>query len=56
MPDFLKLVALCLLVLSLGCGEKRPDPRANPDFDEEAFNDPSVMPGVKPGESMLKRN
>ncbi|WP_164101305.1 hypothetical protein [Candidatus Laterigemmans baculatus] len=44
----------CLpLMISVGCGESRPDPRANPDFDEEAYNDPNIMPGVEEGESLL---
>lgn len=24
-----------------GCGDGRPDPRANPDFDEEGYNNPA---------------
>jgi hypothetical protein len=26
----------------LGCGPTRPDPRDNPDFDEEAWSDPNI--------------
>jgi len=32
------IVTVCFVVV--GCGEKRPDPRANPDFNEKAFTDP----------------
>ena len=27
---------------AVGCGESRPDPRDNPDFNEAGMNDPSV--------------
>lgn len=40
------VLAFMPLVLFTGCGESRPDPRANPDFDEEAYNDVNKMPGV----------
>jgi hypothetical protein len=40
------LLALLFLivpaVLTAGCGGGRVDPRANPDFDEAAYEDPSV--------------
>ena len=37
------LSVLIPLTFLAGCGERRPDPRANPDFDEEALDDPSVV-------------
>lgn len=33
------------LFLTTGCGSSRPDPRENPDFDEEGYNDANIMPG-----------
>ncbi|QEG43753.1 hypothetical protein [Roseimaritima ulvae] len=44
---FLLLLSLaCFSFLAVpGCGPSRPDPRENPDFDEEAYNDANVMPG-----------
>ncbi len=30
-------------LIAPGCGDGRPDPRDNPDFDEEAFNDPDAI-------------
>lgn len=32
-----------LTVLTLGCGPSRPDPRENPDFNEDALNDPDAI-------------
>lgn len=37
------------LVFVLGCGEGRPDPRENPDFNEEALNDPGSIELDTPG-------
>jgi hypothetical protein len=36
------LIACCLVVtaFAVGCGDSRPDPRANPDFNEAAMEDP----------------
>lgn len=34
-------MALAPLLVANGCGPSRPDPRANPDFDEEAYSDPN---------------
>ncbi len=34
-------VVICCL--SVGCGDGRPDPRANPDFNEESMTDPGSV-------------
>lgn len=41
------------LVFSLGCGESRPDPRANPEFSEESYNDVDVLPGMTDGDNAV---
>ncbi len=33
----------------VGCGPSRPDPRANPDFNEEALTDPGAVKMDSPG-------
>jgi hypothetical protein len=43
MTQFGKLLILCGLLaipFAVGCGDSRPDPRANPDFNEAAMEDP----------------
>jgi hypothetical protein len=39
------LLTLCavLFCVATGCGDSRPDPRANPDFNEEAMNNPGSV-------------
>ncbi len=40
----LTLLSLTLLVsAALGCGPSRPDPRANPDFNENARANPGEV-------------
>lgn len=39
---FALIVGFAPLLVSVGCGDSRPDPRANPDFDEEAYSDPGA--------------
>jgi hypothetical protein len=34
---------LVMAISFVGCGESRPDPRENPDFDEEVLNDPGKV-------------
>lgn len=49
MRHLLGVLLVCFpLVLSVGCGESRPDPRENPEFDEESFADPDPanLPGM----------
>ncbi len=38
------LLLACAFSLSwcIGCGGGRPDPRANPDFDQAGYDDPSL--------------
>jgi hypothetical protein len=38
------LLAVCVMLLlaTPGCGDGRPDPRDNPNFDEAGYRDPSV--------------
>lgn len=51
MSEFGKFLIGCSLLfaaLSVGCGESRPDPRANPDFNEAAMEDPMSVKLDKP--------
>jgi hypothetical protein len=53
------LLMLVLLVVVLvttpGCGGGRPDPRANPDFDEAAYQDPSLSGQKLSEDTAVKR-
>ncbi len=33
----------CACLASVGCGESRPDPRENPNFNEAALEDPGSV-------------
>jgi len=44
MRNFLLAILVCFpLTFALGCGSGRPDPRDNPDFDEESYQDVDAL-------------
>jgi hypothetical protein len=51
MSVFGKFLIVCSLLVTsfaVGCGDSRPDPRANPDFNEAAMEDPMSVKMDKP--------
>lgn len=54
MKSFVGVLTICVGLIGLcGCNS-RPDPRENPEFNEEAYNDPGTVlstmeGGPKPG-------
>ena len=44
MRTFLLAMLVCFpLTMAPGCGSDRPDPRENPEFDEESYQDVDAL-------------